>query len=144
MNATNAPSPVIQQMALSREIRLLGLSEEQLAKPEVQAILNRPGGVLVEIPPDTYGDNQANDTAVVTPGSIVGIGVGEHVPEEAVYQITKAFWEGVQELGSTSPWLRQIQLDQALRDLNLPLHPGALRYYEEIGMQVPDDLRPAG
>ena len=144
MNATNAPSPVIQQMALSREIRFLGLTEEQMAKEPVQAVLNRPGGVLVEIPADIYGENQANTEPVTVPGSIVGVGAGAHVPEEAVYRITKAFWEGVQEMEGSAPWLREIRLDQALQALNLPLHPGALRYYEEIGMEVPEDLRPAG
>lgn len=144
INATNAPSPVIQQMALSRDIRFLGLTEEQMAKEPVQAILNRPGGVLAEIPPGLYGENQVNDEPVQTLGSIVGIGAGAHVPEEAVYEITKAFWEGVQEMETGAPWLRQIKREDALRDLNLPLHPGALRYYEEIGMEIPDDLRPAG
>jgi TRAP-type uncharacterized transport system substrate-binding protein len=43
-----------------------------------------------------------------------------------------------------APWLREISLEGALTDLNLPLHPGALRYYEEIGLEIPDALRPAG
>ena len=144
INATNAPSPVIQQMALTREIRFLGLTEEQMAKEAVQAILNRPGGVLATIEPGTYGENQVNEDPVQTLGSIVGVGAGAHVPEDAVYEITKAFWAGVQEMETSAPWLRQIKLEDALRDLNLPLHPGALRYYEEIGMEIPDDLRPAG
>jgi TRAP-type uncharacterized transport system substrate-binding protein len=24
----------------------------------------------------------------------------------------------------------------------IPLHPGAIRYYEEVGATIPDDLRP--
>ncbi|MCW1931446.1 TAXI family TRAP transporter solute-binding subunit [Pararhodobacter zhoushanensis] len=142
INSTLAPSPVIQQMALTRDIRFLGLTAEQLAMPGVQAIMNRPGGVLVEIPAGIYGDGQVNTEAVTVPGSIVGIGAGEHVDAEAVYAMTKAFWEGVEGMGSSAPWLRAIQLDHALDALNLPLHPGALRYYEEIGMDIPDALRP--
>lgn len=141
-NSTNAPSPVIQQMALSRPIRFLGMTEEHMAKEPVQALLNRPGGVIVEIPAGIYGDNQVNESAVVVPGSIVGVGAGQHVDAEAVYRITKAFWEGIAEMQGSAPWLRQITLDGALQALNLPLHPGALRYYEEIGLTIDDDLRP--
>ena len=142
MNSTLAPSPVIQQLAISRDIRLLGLTPEQLERPAVQAILNRPGGVLAEIPAGIYGDGQVNTEAVTVPGSIVGIGVGEHVDADTVYEMTKAFWDGVAEMGSSAPWLRSIQREHALDALNLPLHPGALRYYEEIGMEIPDALRP--
>jgi TRAP-type uncharacterized transport system substrate-binding protein len=62
---------------------------------------------------------------------------------DVVYEVTKAFWEGVAEMETGAPWLRQISLEGALQELNRPLHPGALRYYEEIGMDIPDDLRPA-
>lgn len=143
VNSTNVPSPVIQQMALSRQIRFLGLTEEHLEMDAVQAILNRPGGVMDEIAADAYGENQVNEEAVRTLGSIVGIGAGAHLQEEAVYEITKAFWEGVEIAAGSTPWLRQVSLDTALQDLNLPLHLGALRFYEEVGLTIPDELRPA-
>lgn len=143
INSTNAPSPVIQQMALTRQIRFLGLTPDQLEKPALQGILNRPGGTLGTIAAGTYGENQVNTDDVQTLGSTVGVGAGKHVPDDAVYAITKAFWEGVAEMQGSAPWLRNITLEGALQDLNLPLHPGALRYYEEIGMEIPDALRPA-
>ena len=143
INSTNAPSPVIQQMALSRKLRFLGLTDEQMAKEPLQAVLNRPGGVMMEIAPGTYGENQVNTEAVRTPGSIVGVGTNASLDADLVYRITKAFWEGVAEMEGSAPWLREITLDGALEALNLPLHPGALRYYEEIGLDVPDALRPA-
>ncbi|WOI55811.1 TAXI family TRAP transporter solute-binding subunit [Palleronia sp. LCG004] len=143
VNPTNAPSPVIQQMALSRDLRLIGLTPEEMERPGLQAILNRPGGTLGTIEAGTYGENQVNEEAVQTLGSIVGVGTNADVPEEAVYEITKAFWEGVGEMEGSAPWLRNITLDTALEDLNLPLHPGALRFYEEAGIEIPDDLRPA-
>lgn len=140
INPTLPPSPVIEQIVLSRKIKLLGLSEEDMANPEVQKILNRPGGVLGTISAGIYGDNQVNEEDVQTLGSIVGIGTGKHMPEEAIYKITKAFWEGVEESGEGVRWLRQIKLEDAFADLNLPLHPGAERYYREIGLTIPDEL----
>lgn len=143
VNSTNAPSPVIQQLAIGRKIRLLGLTEEQMKKEGLQAILNRPGGVLGEIPAGMYGENQVNDAAVVTLGSIVGIGTNDKEPDELIYRITKSFWDNLPAMQESAAWLRNIKLENAFQDLNLPLHPGAIRYYEEIGMTIPDDLRPA-
>lgn len=144
INPTNAPSPVIEQMAVSRQIRLIGLTEEELAKPEVQSMLNRPGGTLGTIAPDTYGTNQANEEEVVAVGSNVGIGTGKHRSEEEIYKIVKAFWEAVEERRGTTPWLRNLRLETALDDLNMPLHPGAARFYRETGLEIPEALQPPG
>lgn len=142
VNSTLVPSPVIQQIALTRQIRFLGLTPEQMALPAMQRILNRPGGLLGEIPARAYGDNQVNTEAVQTLGSTVGIGVGEHVDADTVYRVTKAFWEGAAAMRDTTPWLRQVTIEDALRDLNLPLHPGAARYYREIGVTIPPEIDP--
>lgn len=142
INPTNAPSPVIEQMAVSRPIRLIGLTEEEMAKPAVATMLNRPGGTLGGISAGTYGANQMNEEDVVAVGTNVGIGTGKHRPEEEIYQIVKAFWETVHERRSTTPWLRNISLETALDDLNMPLHPGAERFYREAGFDIPDALLP--
>lgn len=140
INPSIPPSPVIEQIAIANQIRLLGLSEEDMEKPGVQAILNRPGGVTGEIPPDAYGANQLNEEPVRTLGSIVGVGTGVHMDDDAVYEITKAFWEGVEATREQTRWLREITLENAFQDLNLPLHPGAERYYREVGLDIPEHL----
>jgi TRAP-type uncharacterized transport system substrate-binding protein len=33
-------------------------------------------------------------------------------------------------------------LEKAIAGLPLPLHPGAARFYEEQGMEIPDRLKP--
>ena len=110
INSTNAPSPVIQQMALTRKIRFLGLTEAQMKKPAVASDSRTgPGGTLGTIEPGTYGDNQVNTEPVQTLGSTVGIGVGKHVSADAVYEITKAFWTGSRRRRPT-PWLRKVSL----------------------------------
>lgn len=140
INPSIPPSPVIEQIAIANQIRLIGLSQEDMEKPGVQAILNRPGGVTGEIPPDAYGANQLNEEPVRTLGSIVGVGTGVHMDDDAVYAVTKAFWEGVEATRDQTRWLREITLENAFQDLNLPLHPGAERYYREAGLDIPEHL----
>ena len=57
-------------------------------------------------------------------------------PEELVYEITKALWSdktrGLLDKGHAKG--KAIQLETALTGVLIPLHPGAERFYKEIGM----------
>ena len=70
------------------------------------------------------------------------LAVRADVDEEAVYLITQAMYENLPFLQNIHPATGAMSLDRAIGGLPLPLHPGALRYYEEQGMDVPDRLRP--
>ena len=59
--------------------------------------------------------------------------VREDVDEQAVYLITKAVLENGVFLEDLNKRSWDLSADQALDGLNLPLHPGAIRYYQEIG-----------
>jgi len=142
-NPTIAPSPVIQQIAISKKIRFIGVTEADFDKEAVKKIVNRPGGVVETIDPKLYGANVVNDAPVKSIASIVSIATRASLSEDVVYKITKAFWEAAKQNYDRYPWLRNVKLDEALRDLNAPLHPGAVKYYKEIGLKVPDHLIPA-
>jgi uncharacterized protein len=140
MNPTNAPSPVFTQVALTRKIRFLGIPQDQLKNPKVEALYKRPGGALGVLSKGTYGKNQVNDSDVTTIRSIVGIGAGEHVSADVVYKMVKTFWENVAAESKGTPWLRNVKLENAFEQMNVKLHPGAVRYYREIGMKIPEKL----
>jgi len=61
--------------------------------------------------------------------------VAESVPEETVYQITRALWHPStrQLLEKGHPKGSQIVIEKATEGLGVPLHPGAERYYREVG-----------
>jgi len=140
MNPTNAPSPVFQQVALTRKIRFLGIPREQLKNPDVEKLYDRPGGAIGMLPKGTYGANQVNESDVLTIKAVVGIGAGEHVPADLVYHMTKSFWDNLPAEAKGTPWLRALERDAVFEQMNMKLHPGAARYYREIGMQIPAKL----
>jgi TRAP transporter TAXI family solute receptor len=142
VNPTIAPSPVIQQIAISKKIRFIGVSDEALAKPEVKAVTDRPGGVIDNIDPKLYGANVVNTAPVRTIATIVSIATRASLADDVVFKITKAFWEAAKASHDRYPWLRNVKIEDAFRDLNAPLHPGAVKYYQELGMKIPDDLMP--
>ncbi len=62
--------------------------------------------------------------------------------DDDVYNIVKAIWENREEwAGSAKSVEKQAVLEHALEEIAIPLHPGAVRYFEEIGMTVPENLK---
>ncbi len=65
----------------------------------------------------------------------VVIGVGAHVPDEVVYQFVKAMRENKKDLVAGHPNFNQFdETNCAKGQPTLPHHPGAIRYFKEIGI----------
>lgn len=129
---TNVPSPSIEQFALTKKIRLLDIPVEKLnINPAI-------GGTVNEIEPGSYGSNQTNDATVRTHGAIVNFSARMDLDEEVVYKVTKAIWENIGEMHETAKWMKStINKDGALALIAGRLHPGAERYYREMGWTIP-------
>lgn len=140
-NPTNAPSPALTQISVTNEIRFLGIPADKLETEAVQKLVGRPGFSAAVLPAGVYGDNQLNEGDVTTLGVTVGIVSNESADEDMIYQMTKAFYAGVEDAGDSSPWLSAITPEAAVLDINLSLHPGALRALTELGVEIPDAAR---
>jgi TRAP-type uncharacterized transport system substrate-binding protein len=52
-----------------------------------------------------------------------------------VYELTKSFWKNIEELGKSQKNLKGLKPADAVKDIaGVPLHPGAIKYYKEIGV----------
>jgi hypothetical protein len=60
------------------------------------------------------------------------------LPDDVVYKFTKTFWENIEELYKVHAKAKEITLATALDGVSVPVHPGAAKYYQEVGMNVPD------
>ena len=90
------------------------------------------------IPAGTYPGLDQEVTTIAQPNFLA---VRDDVPEETVYLITKTIYENLPFLQAIHPATNAMSLDSAIAGLPLKLHPGALKYYEEVGIQVPDRLK---
>ena len=81
-------------------------------------------------------ERQQNDAPVTTFNTAVGIAVNSDVSEETVYQMTKAFWENLDKVTATAPWAASLDVAFAAGGQGgISYHPGAERYYAEIGLR---------
>ncbi len=75
-----------------------------------------------------------------TVGYSGGFYCNKDLPEDLVYEITKALWENYERFVEAAPasFKDQIRPENALLGTVLPLHEGAYRYYKEKGMEIPE------
>lgn len=79
-------------------------------------------------------ENQVNEGSVTSMNTAVGIAVNKNVSEDVVYRMTKAFWDNIDKVTSTAPWAKALDVKYAARQQGkITLHPGAARYYDEVG-----------
>ena len=131
----------IERFGLSGEFRIFSIPGAMVQSDEMQALFGRPGRGMMEFEGDLY-QGQLTEGTITALGFFQFIGTHAGVDEEVVYQATRAFWENLDEVHATALFLQAVTPETAFTAVNVPLHPGALRYYEEAGFNVPDELRP--
>lgn len=117
----------LSEISKDIEMKWLSVSEEVAKKMN-----EKYGMVPTEISKDLYSGRIGQN--IPTVAEITGLIVRKDMPEDQVYKITKAICEGREELiKSFSTW-ETFTLEGAPRQMAFPLHPGAEKYYREIGV----------
>ena len=88
------------------------------------------------------GVYQGVDDEVSTVGVPNVLVVSSEMDADTVYQITKAMYENIADMQAVHPAANETTIEFSMNATPVPLHPGALRYFEEAGATVPDHLRP--
>lgn len=115
-------------------LQVVGLTDEEVAKIQEEL----PELSIVDMP----GGDMENTGPYKTWGFMIGVSARPGMDEQTAYDLTKAVLENQAAQVAAFPTidgqdLAQLTLDYATS----PLHPGAVRYYEEAGYTVPDRLK---
>ncbi len=119
--------------AMGDDITILDFTDEQMK----QADGGRNLWTRFVIPTETYPNQKKDINTIAQPNFLA---VRADLDEDAVYQITKAIYENLAFLNAIHGATKAMSLEKATVGLPLPLHPGALKYYREAGITVPDHL----
>ncbi|MFH4509372.1 TAXI family TRAP transporter solute-binding subunit [Vibrio alginolyticus] len=119
--------------ALGKDISILSFTDEQIK----EANGNYNLWTKYEIPANTYPGLDKPITTIAQPNFLA---VREDISEEDVYQLTKAIYENLPFLQGIHKATKAMAIEKAIAGLPVPLHPGAARYYKEMGIKIPSDL----
>lgn len=85
----------------------------------------------------TYPGQKKDITTIAQPNFLA---VNDSVSEEHVYLLTKALYENLPFLQAIHKATNAMDVESAMAGLPVPLHPGAARYYKEVGLEIPKRL----
>jgi len=124
-----------QDIATFTPIRLIGFTDQDIAKVQAKYPYLSPVG----IPKGIHKDSPAYKTFAM----FIAVVASDKLSEELIYKITKACNENFADQEAAYPSIKGDNLPKlTLETCTVPLHPGAIKYYKEIGLKVPDNLIP--
>lgn len=122
------PTAAITELATSTNIVLVPLDDKMIK----ELTKKYPFYSKVVIPAGTYKGITQDVPTITTMAQWV---VDEKVPDDVVYKLTKALWEGGSaKMAKAHAKGKDVTLETALSGMAIPLHPGAAKYYREKKM----------
>lgn len=92
-----------------------------------------------DIPANTY-PGQTQVVSTIAQSNLLA--VTADVPDQHVYQLLVTLYDNLGFLHAFHAATRAMTLDRAIDGLPVPLHPGAVRFYHDQGLLIPDELIP--
>ncbi len=127
--AGGTPFASLIQLGSTKGFELYKFSASE--RKEINKII--PYYVESMIPAGTYENITTDTPTVAVNGQLI---TSKDQPEELIYAITKALWSkktrGLLDKGHAKG--KAIRLETALKGVLIPIHPGAARYYKEVGL----------
>jgi hypothetical protein len=98
---------------------------------DVVARINDPAYIAGTIPANTYDGQTASVATVAIENFLV---THQGVPTETIYKMTKAMYENLDQMVAAHAAAKAIKREEGPKYMPLPLHPGAEKYYREVGL----------
>ena len=127
--AGGTPFASLIQLGSTKGFELYKFSEVE--RKEINKII--PYYVESNIPAGTYENITTDTPTIAVNGQLI---TSKDQPDDLIYEITKALWSkktrGLLDKGHAKG--KAIRLETALKGVLIPIHPGAERFYKEVGM----------
>ncbi len=130
---SGAPGPWMLDLETSHEVFHIALTKEERAK-----IIKELPYTENFIPAGTY-KHQKEDMPVITFWNFAI--ASKDLPDDLVYKLVKATFDNQAELVAVNKSAKETIAENIIYS-PVPLHPGAVKYYKEVGIEIPDKLLP--
>ena len=126
---TGVPAAGASELISTVDSKLVSFTKEGVANMTDE---KNPWNFEYVIEKGTY-EGQEED--ILTVGQYSTIAVDVNLSEETVYEMTKSLWENLDTLSEGHSVVKAFDLEKAVTGTaDVPLHPGAEKYYKEIGV----------
>jgi TRAP transporter TAXI family solute receptor len=129
VTAGSYPAPNVIEAAAGTGISLISMTEEQV-RMTARTRLVIPGGTYSGVDEDT-----------VTTSLPVIAHTTTEMSDDTAYALTKAYWDQKEAMGENAKWWNGVTGALLTENATARIHPGALRYYDEQKIDIPDALR---
>ncbi len=116
-------------------IAVLEFTDDQLKKIDS----NFPVWSRYVIKTGTYPGQKTDIHTIAQPNFLA---VRPDVDEETVYKLVKTIYENLPYLHKMHKATMAIKLERGVQGLPVPLHPGAVKFFKEKGINIPASLMP--
>ncbi|OGW60847.1 MAG: C4-dicarboxylate ABC transporter [Nitrospirae bacterium RBG_16_64_22] len=118
-------NPALRDVAAAMDVVFVPVPADVISK------IGDAAYVSGTIPAGTYkGQNAPVPTASVVNFLVTHEGVSADV----VYRMTKGMYQSLDQLAAAHAAAKGVKLENAARSMPIPLHPGAEKYYREVGL----------
>jgi TRAP transporter TAXI family solute receptor len=126
MLGTTVPAPTVMDLAKTKKIRLFALPDDK-----IKALQKINAGYLKGvIPKGTY---PSVDYDVWTVSYFTHLIISAKLPDDLVYKITKTLANDLPRFVDVVKDMKGVTPKDLSLDIGIPFHPGALKYFREIG-----------
>ena len=131
--ATGAPWVTITEVETTNDVNAYGVPED-IAKKVADKY---PSMTIGSIPKGMYKSNKDSD--ITTLEMFNYMIVHKDAPAEWVYEVVKATFDNVDILIAAHKSAKEVNAAKIVTS-PIPIHPGALKYYQEKGIKIPEKL----
>ena len=119
-----APTTAVVELATTNSIHVLSVDEDKM-----QVLKSKyPFYTEYKIPAGTYKGVDNEVTSAAVKATFI---VSDKLDEDTVYQMTKAIFENKSKIAHAKA--EQLDPKFAVEGITIPFHPGAQKYYKEVG-----------
>jgi uncharacterized protein len=121
------PNAGIMDVSTQNDIRILAIPTDVVTK----LTQKYPFLAAVKVPANTYKGLTADVQTVAVNAVLIA---GNQLKPEMVYNLTKALFQNQAELAAAHAKGKELSAKYAVQGVSIPFHPGAVKYYKEIGL----------
>lgn len=122
-----APTTAVVDLSTTKQINIIEIDDAHADK----LIEKYPFYTKQTIPAGTYSSVKEDVKTVAVRAALIA---SNDVPEDMIYELTKALFENHEELVGSHDKFTELSIEQATAGIDVPLHPGAEKYFKEAGI----------